>query len=117
MLHFVDNQGALSCLVNGCFRAGDMGAIATLYQILMAKMSCRVWAEYVESSANCSDGPSRDGDEWRFHETCRALGATVIRARLPKLEKLKGTPLVELLNLFPVEAAVRGSAVLSMDGI
>ena len=39
LVHFVDNQGALSCLVNGVSQAQDVGAVACLYQLVMARQN------------------------------------------------------------------------------
>ena len=38
LVHFVDNQGALSCLVNGVSRAQDVDAVACLYQLVAARL-------------------------------------------------------------------------------
>ena len=108
VLHFIDNQGALSCLINGVSRAPDVGAVACLYQLVMAKLECRSWAEYVESTANISDGPSRLGRKWAFTEECRLIGATLIEAKLPLLSNLRASSLETLLEAFPCARAEAG---------
>ena len=107
VIHFVDNQGALACLINGCSRADDVGAVASMYQLILAKLGCRCWAEYVESSANIADGPSRDGHEWHLADECVKIGARLIEARLPALEDLYGSSLSALFDMFPSTVRVR----------
>ena len=84
------------------------GAVATVYQLLVARFGRRVWAEYVESTANISDGPSRLGRKWAFTEECRLIGATLIEAKLPLLSNLRASSLETLLEAFPCARAEAG---------
>ena len=59
VLHFVDNQGALSNLVSGSSTDPDSRAIVYDSALQMAKLGARAWYEWVESEANIADLPSR----------------------------------------------------------
>ena len=63
-IHFIDNRGALAQIVSGAAAEEDLSSLADLQQILSAKLGARSWSEYVESSANIADGPSRLGRLW-----------------------------------------------------
>ena len=60
VLHFIDNQGALSNLVSGTSRDADSRRIVYASALQLARLSCRVWYEWVASAANIADLPSRD---------------------------------------------------------
>ena len=72
VLDFVENQGALAALTNGFSTNEDTSAVACSYQHLAASISARVWFEYVESEANVTDGPPREGMAWRTPFPSRA---------------------------------------------
>ena len=59
VIHFVDNQGALSALVRACSRDPDTSAIAHLVAKRHLELNCQVWFEFVNSAANIADLPSR----------------------------------------------------------
>ncbi|CAE8621187.1 unnamed protein product, partial [Polarella glacialis] len=61
ILHFVDNQSALSGLIKGVSPKEDTAAILSVYTIMVAQLGSKVWYELCESSANMSHGLSRDG--------------------------------------------------------
>ena len=99
-IHFIDNQSSLAMLVKGTAAAEDLGALASLRQILATKLDSRAWLEFVESSANLADGPSRLGPQWYFSELARRLNAVVIGALLPELPDLLNAPLSSLVEAF-----------------
>ena len=99
-VHFIDNLSSLAMLISGTAAAEDLGAFASLYQILATKLDSRAWLEFVESSANLADGPSRLGPQWRFSELARRLNAVVIDARMPELPDLLSAPLSSLVEAF-----------------
>ena len=70
VLWFIDNQAALSCLVKGSSTCPDMARIAVLCHLMLAKLGCRVFFEYVASDDNPSDGLSRNGllDNWSLEQ-------------------------------------------------
>ena len=74
LAHFLDNQGALACLLSGSAKDDDAAAIACLCQLATTTAETRCRLEYVEIPANISDGPSRDGRLWGMSEEAVALG-------------------------------------------
>ncbi len=100
ILHFVDNQSALASIISGSSKAEDIGAIACLYHLILGARGSRSWLEYVESSANLSDGLSRMGERWCRTKLASELGAVVRPAVLPALPCLRRAPLAELIRLF-----------------
>ena len=58
-LHFIDNDGALACLVSGCSKNSSLSAVVdyTWAQILV--LGCWPWFERVPSACNIVDGLSR----------------------------------------------------------
>ena len=63
---FVDNEAAVSSLIQGTSRAEDVGHIAACTQLAMMELSCSTWFEWIDSASNPADGLSRDGvsDQW-----------------------------------------------------
>ena len=59
ILHFVDNQGALSNLISCSSRDYDCSWMVHEFAIIASKLSLGVWFEYVRSAANIADLPSR----------------------------------------------------------
>ena len=99
MLHFIDNVGALRALVHGAYRAHAMGALACVYQLILAVAGCRFWGEFVESGANIADGPTRIGPALLTSLGGAAINAVHVNARLPDLVGLRSFPLCDLLRL------------------
>ena len=58
---FVDNEAACSTLIRGASKEEDVNGIAECTQILAMRLELRIWYEWVDSKANCSDGLSRLG--------------------------------------------------------
>ena len=96
LVHFIDNQSSLGAFISGSAGACDLARVAALYQLSAAHLRCRAWLEYVQSSANLSDGPSRLQWKWRWSAIARSLGAKLIPARLPAFDNLKECHLVDL---------------------
>ena len=59
VLHFVDNQGALSNLISCSSKDLDCAWMVHDFAIRAARLSCGVWFDYVRSKANLADLPSR----------------------------------------------------------
>ena len=83
VLHFIDNTAALAGVIKGGGAQSDLASLAALFHLTVASLRCRVWAEYVESDANCSDGVSRRGPSCPL---VRALGAEFVPCRLPAVD-------------------------------
>ena len=98
IIHFVDNQSALCGLISCTSSKADSSCILGLYAVLLARCRARVWAEYVESEANVSDGVSREG---LTDSMATSLGCTVETGTLPDFTDLHAAPLDALLKLFP----------------
>ena len=70
-MHSIDNYSAVAALVKGYARAVDLAKIVHAFAAVNLGLQCWVWFEYVRSSANIADGPSR-GDFTLLNE----LGAS-----------------------------------------
>ena len=62
VLHFIDNQGALSNCISGLSKDEDCAWMVHKLAISTARLSCSPWFDYVRSKANIADLPSR----WDF---------------------------------------------------
>ena len=71
VIHFVDNQGAISNFVRGGGEE-DCSAISAKLQLQAATLAASPWFEYVESAANVADEPSRHGRLTPAAEKCFA---------------------------------------------
>jgi hypothetical protein len=67
---FVDNEAAVSSLIRGTSRSGDVGHIAAIAQLRLLQLGASPWFEWIDSHSNPSDGLSRDGleDEWTLKQ-------------------------------------------------
>ena len=92
ILHFVDNQGALSSLIGGFTAQEDVAPISCLYQLLLVSMGAMAWLEYVESEANIADLPSRPESDWASSDLRRELGISLEPASLPDLPTVFQAP-------------------------
>ncbi|CAE8593271.1 unnamed protein product, partial [Polarella glacialis] len=94
---FIDNTAALSILIKGASSLHDLNSIATVMHLLMAKVGCRIWFEWIDSDSNPSDGLSRDGleDEWT-----KGQGWDLGIAILPDWQKLAESSFLEMSQVF-----------------
>ena len=60
VIHFIDNQGALTGLAKGYSRDVDSARLISVFHTMNAAVRANVWFEYVPSAANIADLPSRD---------------------------------------------------------
>ena len=58
-LHFIDNDGALACLVSGCSRNSSLSAVVDYTWAQIPALGCWPWFERVPSECNIVDGLSR----------------------------------------------------------
>ena len=72
VIHFVDNAGSLSHLVNGYAGQPDSARIVNLFHIAQAALNVHWWGEWIPSKANIADIMTRPG---RFFELQAGLGA------------------------------------------
>ena len=94
LLHFVDNQGALSALIKGYSPQEDCSALCSMIHLLHAERSTRAFFEHVESTANMSDAMSRYG------LVAAKPGWDVVPVTLPPAETLVDLTLGSLLRTF-----------------
>ena len=82
VIWFIDNEAAVACLVKGTSREKDMGCISAGIHLMCAKLSCRMYFEWIPTESNASDGLSRDGiaDTWSGQQ-----GWTLQSWKLPQL--------------------------------
>ena len=68
---YIDNIGACSALIKGNSSQHDAGIVTAACHLLWAKLSVRMWIEWVASDDNPSDGLSRFGllDTWTLQQT------------------------------------------------
>ena len=67
------------------------------YQCMLAELGARVWGEYVESDANCSDGPSREGMQCAFWQD---MEFELFEAIFPMIPDLRNAPLALVMEAF-----------------
>ena len=79
VIWYIDNQAACQALVKGSSSQSDLCSIATITHLVLAKLGCRVYFEYVESEANIADGLSRGGlnDAWTLRQGWILQHATI----------------------------------------
>ena len=63
----------------------DMARFAAVAHLAFAKLSSRLWVEWIDSKSNPSDGVSREGIS---DELAHAFGARVAVARKPDFERI-----------------------------
>ena len=78
VIWFIDNQAAMNILIKGSSSQADLADIAAAAHLTLAKLGCRVFFEWIESSANPSDGLSREGlsDQWTRIRTGTSAGGS-----------------------------------------
>jgi len=66
LLLFIDNIALVCALVKGTSAHSDIQSVVTTIHLILARLDCSWWVEWVPSALNCADGPSRDGklDPW-----------------------------------------------------
>ena len=60
-IFFLDNMGALCGLATGASKAADISALCVSLHVLLLRIACWPWFEYVQSKSNIADGGSRTG--------------------------------------------------------
>ena len=58
-LHFIDNDGALACLISGCSKNSSLSAVVDYTWAQIPALGCWPWFERVPSECNIVDGLSR----------------------------------------------------------
>jgi hypothetical protein len=104
VIHFIDNQSAVAGILKGYSRACDSAVLAALYNGLMASAAAAVWVEYVESSANLADGPSRRGCS---DDTHSLIDADLQYFAFPDIPGLLSTPTLALLLSLVASLAIK----------
>ena len=61
VIFFIDNQSVCCALVKGCSKSWDIQIFATAWQLMVLRLGCRVWIEWVPSKSNPADILSREG--------------------------------------------------------
>ena len=76
---YIDNQSACQVLMKGASSIRDLSILAAVTQLLLTRLGCRVYWEYVESDSNPSDGLSRGGlsDEWTLQQGWQLRSASM----------------------------------------
>ena len=106
VLHFIDNQGALSNLISGRAASRDVAALVVLHQMYLLQMSSISWYEYVETHLNCSDGPSRELRDFALSHLAYVLQVNMKEAELPPIRILFEQPLESLTSMFELLRSV-----------
>jgi len=75
VIHFIDNTGALSALVNGYASKPDCGRLVNIFHILFLGLRARIHFEWVPSGANISDWCTRPD---KFHRIPRTLRSSYL---------------------------------------
>ena len=80
VIHFIDNSGAMACLIKDYSSDVDSARLVHAFWGLACALEIDVWFEFVYSEANVADWPSRG---WLSFAT--ELGAVVVEPlRLPQ---------------------------------
>jgi hypothetical protein len=89
--HWIDNQGAIACLIKGYASAPDCLPMLHAWVSFALRHCLRPWFMYVPSKANIADLPSR-----LSYELLRTLGAAVGPLAFPPFEAWDRPPRVWL---------------------
>jgi len=81
VLHFVDNSSALGALVRGYSSSPDSARMVHAFWAIVLAARIDVWFEYVRSSANIADWPSRG----HVRVLCDAFRSTPVAVIIPPL--------------------------------
>ena len=65
-LHFIDNNGALACLVSGCSRNSSLSDVVDYTWAQIPALGCWPWFERVPSECNIVDSWSRKNFAFAF---------------------------------------------------
>ena len=66
VMHYIDNQGVLYSLINGRSNDADINRLVFIARLMLQKLRCDTWFDYVPSASNFADLPTRlDGDAFR----------------------------------------------------
>ncbi|CAE6920920.1 aspC [Symbiodinium sp. CCMP2592] len=70
IIWFIDNEAAAAAVIRGSSGSIDVDMIVQLSALFLLRLNARLWVEWINSDANCSDGLSRDGvhDEWTLDQ-------------------------------------------------
>ena len=80
VLHYIDSTVALSVIIKGSSKHRDLNAMAGYTWLMAAELRAQYWAQYVPSSSNLADGPSRNQ-----HQLMTDLWAQEVEFELPSL--------------------------------
>ena len=96
VIWYVDNQTACQILMKGSSSVADLCVLSAITQLLLTRLGCRVYYEYIESDANPSDGLSRDGldDEWTQKQRWQLSTACMPPILFQAFESLSGALLL-----------------------
>ena len=90
VIYFIDNTAALSCVVHGYSSKPEMATLTNMYHLQNFKLGIDAWHEWVPSSANIADLPSRrrfdknsSTDNW---SPLLQMGAIRREMRIPRRE-------------------------------
>ena len=85
---FIDNEAAASSMIRGGSAEGDVNDIAEATHLLLHRLGCRMWVEWIDSGSNPSDGASREGTACPW---CAKKNITVRVAQEPPWSSTKTT--------------------------
>jgi len=58
---FIDNEAAASSMIRGGSSQADVNDIAEATHLLLHRIGCRLWVEWIDTGSNPADGASREG--------------------------------------------------------
>ena len=59
IIHFIDNTGSLSALVNGYASKSDCARFVNMFHVQLLSMRSKIYFDWVPSEANIADWPTR----------------------------------------------------------
>ena len=86
VIHWIDNSSAVAALSKGYSSAPDSARLVHAFHATAAGLGCACWFEYVKSSANPADVPSREDlsdTEWDCGLPGRGVKSRPVPACLP----------------------------------
>ena len=98
VMHYIDSTSALAGIIKGGSGVGDSNAIFQMHAIMIAKLRCKYWSEFVESNANLGDEPSRDQEQ--SCPIAESLGALITTCELPQMTNIFEAWFTDAQDLF-----------------
>ena len=85
VLHFVDNAGSLSHIVNGYANAADSAQLVNMFHAAAISLGIEYWGEWVPSKANIADMLTRPDRHAEWEHLRTFANVTMYPMKLPPI--------------------------------